>query len=35
MLNMLLMSALGWIVIAAAVIILVVFIGKKIKNIYY
>lgn len=32
---MLLMSAMGWIVIAVAVIILAVFIGKKIKDRYY
>jgi hypothetical protein len=32
---MLLMSAMGWIVIAVVVVILAVFIGKKIKDKYY
>jgi hypothetical protein len=32
---MLLMSAMGWIVIAVVVVILAVFIGKKIKDRYY
>jgi hypothetical protein len=32
---MLLISAMGWIVIAAAVVILAVFIGMKIKDKYF
>jgi hypothetical protein len=32
---MLLMSTMGWIVIIGAVVILAVFIGKKIKDRYY
>jgi hypothetical protein len=32
---MLLISTMGWIVIAAAVVILAVFIGMKIKDKYY
>jgi hypothetical protein len=32
---MLLMSAMGWIVIAVVVVILAVFIGMKIKDRYY
>jgi hypothetical protein len=32
---MLLMSATGWIVIAVVVVILAVFIGRKIKDRYY
>jgi hypothetical protein len=32
---MLLMSAMGWIIISAVVVILAVFIGKKIKDRYY
>jgi hypothetical protein len=32
---MLLMSAMGWIVIAVVVVILAVFIGRKIKDRYY
>jgi len=32
---MLLMSAMGWIGIAVVVVILAVFIGKKIKDRYY
>jgi len=32
---MLLMSTMGWIVIAVVVVILAVFIGRKIKDRYY
>jgi hypothetical protein len=34
MLNMLLISTMGWIVISVVVVILAVFIGAKIKNRY-
>jgi len=34
-LNMLLISAMGWIVIGVAVVILAVFIGMKIKDKYF
>jgi hypothetical protein len=35
MLNMLLISAMGWIIIGVAVVILAVFIGMKIKDKYF
>jgi hypothetical protein len=35
MLNMLLISTMGWIVIGVAVVILAVFIGMKIKDKYF
>jgi hypothetical protein len=34
-LNMLLLSTMGWIAISVVVVILAVFIGKKIKDRYY
>jgi hypothetical protein len=34
-LNMLLISAMGWIVIGLAVVIVAVFIGRKIKDRYF